>query len=373
MSAENFSVGRTKKSCLLVFRNKKVNIFKGAEKVISSFSDLGYYFEKISYVAYDSAEEIVNALRDGKNNYENLVIYCPFSMDNMLKRFLVAQYSSEFSRNGILHSGSDSVFMLYSDRENDLQYREIKTILDSKYGITYDKTYLKVYGVSVAQLNAVIYEAKSKCAEIDFSISENYGDFRIEITYPSNISKAYFDTVMNILVTNLNDHIYAMNDISIAERLFQLLKSQKAKISVAESFTGGGIGKKLVEIPGISEVYFEGLNVYSNESKIKRLGVKEATLSKYGAVSEQTAFEMAQGLRNHSQCNVGIATTGIAGPSSDGSKKPVGLIYIAVVIENNCSVFKYELGGSRENITNTAINLALFHTFKLLKDNRSQT
>ena len=80
---------------------------------------------------------------------------------------------------------------------------------------------------------------------------------------------------------------------------------------------------------------------------------------------------MAQGLRNHSQCNVGIATTGIAGPSSDNTKKPVGLVYIAIVIENNCSVFKYDLGGSRDNITNTAINLALFHTYKLLKENWS--
>ena len=371
MSSESISVSRTKKNCLLVFRNKKLNTFNGAEKVISAFSDSGYYLDKIAYIAYDSAEDIVNALRDGRANYENLFILCPYSMDNMLKRFLTAQYASEFNKKGVLHSATDSVFMLFTDKENDLQHSEIKSILDSKYGVTYDKSFIKVYGISVSQLNAVIYEAKSKCAEIDFSINESYGDFRIEITYPSNISKLMFDSVMRIIVSNLNDHIYAMSDISLAERLFQLLKLRKAKISVAESFTGGGIGKKLVEIPGISEVYFEGLNTYSNESKINRLGVKEATITRYGAVSEQTAFEMAQGLRNFSHCNVGIATTGIAGPSSDGTKKPVGLVYIAVVIDNNCSVFKYNLDGSRENITNTAINLALFHTYKLLKDNRS--
>ena len=371
MSPGNFSTSRTKKNCLLVFRNKKINTFEGAEKVILAFSDSGYYFDKIAYVAYDNAEEIVNAIRDGRANYENLFILCPYSMDNMLKRFLVSQYSSEFDKKGILNSGSDSVFMLYTDRENELLSKDIKTILDAKYGITYDKSYLKIYGISVAQLNAVIYEAKTKCPEIDFSVKEKFGDFRIEITYPSNISKSIFDNVMRIIVSNLSENIYAMNDISLAESLFQLLKLRKAKISVAESFTGGGVGQKLVEIPGISEVYFEGLNTYSNESKMKRLGVKETTLSRYGAVSEQTAFEMAQGLRNYSHCNIGIATTGIAGPTSDDTKKPVGLIYIAVVVDNNCSVFKYNLDGSREKITNTAVNLALFHTYKLLKQNRS--
>ena len=94
----------------------------------------------------------------------------------------------------------------------------------------------------------------------------------------------------------LNNYIYAMENISLAKRLFQILQLRRLKISVAESFTGGGLGKKLVDVPGISEVYFEGLNTYSNEAKTERLGVNELTLKQYGAVSEQTAYEMAEGL-----------------------------------------------------------------------------
>ena len=367
MSSEKISTFRTKKNCLLVFRNKKINVFDGAQGIISSFSSIGYYFDKIAYIAYDRAEEIVNALKDGRVNYENLYIYCPFSMDNTLKAFLTALYSSEFDEKGILNSGSDHVFMLYCDKENALQFVDIKTILDNKYGVRYDKSYVKAYGVSVSHLNSVIYQAKTKCADIDFSISESYGDFRIEITYPNNISKEVFDSVIRTLVAGLNDNIYAMDDVSLAERLFQLLKLRRAKISVAESFTGGGIAKKLVEIPGISEVYCEGLNTYSNESKKERLGVKNFTLDRYGAVSEQTAYEMAEGLRANNRCDVSIATTGIAGPASDSTSKPVGLVYIAVSVGEDYSVFEYNLGGSRENITNTAINLALFHTYKMLK------
>ena len=367
MSSEKISTFRAKKNCLLVFRNKKINNFDGAEGVISSFVNTGYYFDKIAYIAYDRAEEIVNALRDGRHNYENLYIYCPFSMDNTLKAFIKALYLSEFNEKGILNSGTDYVFMLYTDKENNLKFSEIKEILDTKYGVRYEKAYVKVYGVSASQLNSVIYHAKLICPEIDFGISENYGDFRVEITYPSSIPKVVFDEVMRIIVKGLNDNIYAMDDTSLAERLFQLLKLRRVKICVAESFTGGGIAKKLVEIPGISEVYSEGLNTYSNESKIARLGVKEFTLDRFGAVSEQTACEMAEGLKKSSSCDVCIATTGIAGPSSDGTAKPVGLIYIAVMVGDDCSVFEYNLKGNRENITNTAINLALFHTYKLLK------
>lgn len=367
MSSEKVSAFRAKKNCLLVFRNKKINVFDGAEEVIKSFSDLGYYFDKIAYIAYDRAEEIVNALKDGKINYENLFIYCPYSMDNTLKAFLNALYSAEFNEKGILSIASDHVFILYSDRENELKFSDIKQILDGKYGRKYEKSYIKVYGVSSSQLNSVIYQAKSKCSEIDFSISDSYGDRRIEITYPNSISKEVFDSVIRIIVTGLNENIYAMDDVSLAERLFQLLKLRRAKISVAESFTGGGLAKKLVEISGISEVYTEGLNTYSNEAKINILGVKEFTLDRYGAVSEQTAYEMAEGLKKVSGSDVCIATTGIAGPTSDSTSKPVGLIYIAVVVGDDFSVFEYNLNGNRENITNTAINLALFHTYKLLK------
>ncbi|MDE6867688.1 MAG: CinA family protein, partial [Clostridia bacterium] len=130
---------------------------------------------------------------------------------------------------------------------------------------------------------------------------------------------------------------------------------------------GGGLGKKLVDVPGGSEVYFEGLNTYSNEAKKLRLGVNEMTLNQYGAVSEQTAYEMAEGLLKGGNCDICIATTGIAGPKSDNTLKPVGLVYIAVGVHDTVSVYKYNLKGDRNDVTNTAINLALFLAFKTLK------
>ena len=356
-----------KKYCLLVFRNKKINNFENVNGVISAFAGIGYNFDKISYVAYDSNAEIVRALKDGKEFYENIVVCCPTVMESTLKSFIGNLYSSEFNELGILKYHADNVFILYTDKANRLTYEDIKKVLDCKYGEQYSKSYIKTVGAPRTLINTAISEAKSVCPDIDFNVSDSFGNCRIEIVYSDKTSKILYDQIMRKLITDLNEFVYAMDDISLAERLFQLLKLRRMKISVAESFTGGGIGKALVEVPGISEVYFEGLNTYSNEAKMLRLGVKEFTLKQYGAVSEETAREMAEGLIKTGNCDISIATTGIAGPKSDNTSKPVGLNYIAVGTRDKICVYKYNLKGDRETITNTAINLALFLAFKMLK------
>lgn len=227
--------------------------------------------------------------------------------------------------------------------------------------------FIKTVAAPVETINAALSNLKNACPNISIALSESFGDLKIEISDDGATDKTAFKKAYREVVLALNDYIYALEDIALAERLFQLLKLRKATVSVAESFTGGGISKRLVEIPGISEVFFEGLNTYSNKSKVERLGVKEETLEKYGAVSAQTAYEMAYGLLETGNCNLSIATTGIAGPKSDGTKKPVGLLYIAVGNEEHVSVYEYNLKGSRQSITETAINIALFLAFKKLK------
>ncbi len=362
-------------NCLLIFGNKKLHNFEGANEIVASFSGIGYYFDKIAFIAYDKSDEIVRAVKDGKENYENIVIYCPAIMEKTLKNFLTNLYNAKFNELGVIGSEKYNAFILFSDKENRLRFDDIKQILDAKYGVKYEKAYVKTIGASAKEINSAINKAinidPSKAEKlrklIDFNVSGNYGDCLIEIVYSEEISKSAFDKVFRSLVSSLDEYVYCIEDYTLAERLYQLLKLRRMKISVAESFTGGGIGKKLVEIPGISEVYFEGLNTYSNEAKMQRLGVRNMTLHQFGAVSRQTAGEMAEGLIKSGNCDISIATTGIAGPKSDNTSKPVGLVYIAVGTRKDVSVFKYNLKGDRNTITNTAVNLALFHAFKTLK------
>ena len=115
--------------------------------------------------------------------------------------------------------------------------------------------------------------------------------------------------------------------------LMQYLIEHQITVSTAESCSGGLISKTITDFPGCSDIYPGGVCSYSNEMKTKWLGVNEQTLEKYGAVSAQTALEMAHGIRNATGSMYGISTTGIAGPGGGSPEKPVGLVYIAVVGE----------------------------------------
>ena len=231
----------------------------------------------------------------------------------------------------------------------------------------YLRAYVKTIGAPSDKISEAIAKAKEVCGELEYSTTEDYGDCRIEIIYPEDLPKMQYGSVMSAILGVLNEYVYAIEDVALNERLVQLLKLRKIKISVAESFTGGGVGKKLVEVPGVSEVFYEGLNTYSNESKMNRLGVRKSTLEQYGAVSDQTAAEMAVGLVLSGNCDVAVSTTGIAGPNSDNTNKPVGLFYIGVATKESVKVYKYNLNGSRKSITETAINFALFLAYKLIK------
>jgi PncC family amidohydrolase len=118
--------------------------------------------------------------------------------------------------------------------------------------------------------------------------------------------------------------------MSIEKQTVELLKSKKLKLATAESCTGGLISKRITDVSGSSEVFEGGVVCYSNRFKEKVLGVSPETLKKYGAVSRETAREMVKGVLSLTKADIAVAVTGIAGPSSDDTNKPVGLVYIAV-------------------------------------------
>lgn len=154
-----------------------------------------------------------------------------------------------------------------------------------------------------------------------------------------------------------------INKDSIEYILGEILCNNKLTISTAESCTGGMVAAKLISYPGISSAFLEGAVTYSNEAKIRRLGVKKETLDVYGAVSEETAREMVEGIAKESSSNTSIATTGIAGPGGGTNEKPVGLVYIAVHVNDNTTIEKCNFSGNREEVRVSATNYAL----KMLK------
>lgn len=144
-----------------------------------------------------------------------------------------------------------------------------------------------------------------------------------------------------------------------AEILAKKLIQKGLKLAIAESCTGGKLSATMVDYSGISEVLLESVVTYSNESKQKRLGVKAETLEKYGAVSEETAIEMVQGIATYLNADVAISTTGIAGPSGGTEEKPVGLVYIALWIQEQIHCRRFVFEGTREEVRTYTVASAL--------------
>lgn len=153
--------------------------------------------------------------------------------------------------------------------------------------------------------------------------------------------------------------LYATGETSIEEVVAKMLVENNLKIAVAESCTGGMISASLINYPGISSVFMEGCVTYSNEAKMKSLGVKKETLDVYGAVSDKCAKEMASGVAARYNTNVGIATTGIAGPGGGTDEKPVGLVYFGIYINGKVISKKYVFNGDRQGIRERATRTIL--------------
>lgn len=153
--------------------------------------------------------------------------------------------------------------------------------------------------------------------------------------------------------------LYATGETSIEEVVSKILVENNLKIAVAESCTGGMVSASLINYPGISSVFMEGCVTYSNEAKMKSLGVKKETLDVYGAVSDKCAKEMASGVAARYNTNIGIATTGIAGPDGGTDEKPVGLVYFGIYINGKVISKKYVFNGDRQGVRERATRTIL--------------
>lgn len=152
-----------------------------------------------------------------------------------------------------------------------------------------------------------------------------------------------------------NDH----KEDGIEELIGNYLVKNGLTIATAESCTGGMVAAKLINYPGISAAFLEGAITYSNEAKISRLGVKENTLEKFGAVSHEVAEEMAIGIAKTAGAHIGLSTTGIAGPGGATKDKPVGLVYVGLCYKGEVITRELRLNGDRQEIREKATTALL--------------
>lgn len=161
------------------------------------------------------------------------------------------------------------------------------------------------------------------------------------------------------VMERIGEFVYSQEDEDLASVVGRRLIERKLTVSAAESCTGGMFAAALTDVPGISAVFDRSLVTYSNEAKISELGVSEETLRRYGAVSEQTALEMAEGVRRVSGSDIGISVTGIAGPGGGTDDKPVGTVYIGFVYmyKKLCRKVERNVRNRRSNRNYAVLNM----------------
>ncbi len=165
------------------------------------------------------------------------------------------------------------------------------------------------------------------------------------------------------------EHIYGRDDEDLETIVGDLLRRMKLTLALAESCTGGLLAHRLTNVPGSSEYFMEAAVTYSNRAKTNRLGVDDNLLKQYGAVSREVALAMAEGIRKTAGADIGLAVTGIAGPTGGSAQKPLGLTFIAVSGKENaqCEQFQFHQDRVRnkERAAQTALNILRLWLMKM--------
>lgn len=221
---------------------------------------------------------------------------------------------------------------------------------------------LRIIGIGESAAAEIIEDIIDKGKNPTIATYAKESEVTIRITAKANTeeeAKKLIVPVEEEIRKRLGIAVYGEGETQIEEVVGKILVDNKLTISTAESCTGGLLAGKIINYPGISTVFKEGVITYSNESKIKRLKVKKEILDKFGAVSSQVAAEMAEGIAKASGTDIGISTTGIAGPEGGSDEKPVGLVYIGLYIKGEVKTKELHLAGDRQKVRNTAVIRAI--------------
>ena len=178
---------------------------------------------------------------------------------------------------------------------------------------------------------------------------------------------SFIEKGKNAIVARLGEFVVGYNEDNIEDQILKALSKHQYTVATVESCTGGLLAGTLVNCSGISEFFKEGMVTYSNEAKTKLVGVREATLNRVGAVSKETAKEMAEGVRRVTGAHIGLSTTGIAGPTGGTPEKPVGLVYIGIAMPDKTYVHELRLKGTRKQIREKTVETVLYELYKYLK------
>ncbi len=248
---------------------------------------------------------------------------------------------------------------------------EVKPILREKSGEVFFSRTINMCGIGESHMETVVSDLIA--TQSNPTIAPYAGDSQVRLRVTAKAPSeeeacAIMQPTVEEMYKRFGEHIFGEDKETLEQVVVELLKDKGLTLAVAESCTGGMIAARVVSVPDVSTVFLEGAVTYSNQAKVSRLSVKQETLDSFGAVSEETAQEMAEGIAKSAGSHVGLATTGIAGPGGGTAEKPVGLVYISIYMKGKCLTKKLNFKGDREKIRVRATVFALDFLRRVIKN-----
>ncbi len=297
--------------------------------------------------------------------------------NNMLQAEVPAGATVFFNDNGFapgiaVEQGGKTVIMLPGPpSELRPMFRDrVIPYLERYTGDTLRSRTIHIFGMGESQVEDTLRNMMTASQNPTIAPYAKQGEVQVRVSAKAKTAEAAYalaDPVVTQICGILGDVVYGVDIGSLQAAAVRPLLDKKLTAAVAESCTGGQVSAALTDISGASEVFGCGVCAYSNDIKQKLLGVRGETLAQYGAVSEQTAREMAAGVRALSGADIGVSVTGIAGPGGGSAEKPVGLVHFAVDTAAFQYAAHYNLSRGHKDERSSIRNLATLHALNLIR------
>ena len=298
----------------------------------------------------------------------------------MVPEGAIVMYNNNGTAPGLIVESGEKCAILLPGPPNEMKpmFEEyVKDYLKKKNPEVIVSTTVKLCGIGESKVADMIQDMLDNQSNPTIAPYAKTGEVHLRVTAKAADEKSankLIKPVVKQLKTRLAEYIYTTDENTTLENaIVDLLVANKLTISTVESCTGGMIAARLINVPGVSDVFKMGHITYSNKAKKKILGVKKRTLEKHTAVSAEVAQEMVKGVEMVSKADVCVSVTGLAGPDGGTAKKPVGLVYIACSVKGNVTVQEYHFNGNRAKIRENATASALTLMRKCILEYMTET
>lgn len=246
----------------------------------------------------------------------------------------------------------------------DLIYKGVYMESESDFRITFEESY-GLYQISVDEVNKIMKDKVPCYRNISCKICTDTGS--VFVRFSASESR-HLNRVIKVFKKHFEPYIYTLPNQTLEEAFLETMIKSKAKVSVAESITGGLISSRIISVSGASKIIENGFVVYSDEAKANLLGIDPSYIEKYSAVSNEVAKEMMISLAQKTTSEVVITTTGLAGPGGGTENTPVGTVFFGIKVFDKQEVFHEVFSGDRESIRLKASAYALEKVIYLLRN-----